>query len=175
MWYPKLKEASICSFFSARHLPSILMEGSQLNARANGYSGLPGSIWETYPFRLHKAKDVGWMPISIDDAHNGLVVRAKKCWKTLKDFDDENEPSPCLPCRGVSRLFEFRTVVERAENAKDHTPWIYLTDLQKEKLMQRMAVTIRRLRSQVHNLINLGSKLTDWFSRLIKGHEHVEY
>jgi hypothetical protein len=103
------------------------------------------------------------------------VVWAKKCWKILDDFDCEDDPSPCLACRGVSHLSEFRTVVEQAENAKDHTPWIYLTDLQKEKLMRQMAVTIWRLQSQVHNLITCGSKLTGWFSRLITGHDRVEY
>jgi hypothetical protein len=110
-----------------------------------------GSIWETYPFRLHKAKDIGWIPISIDESHNGLVVRAKKCWRKLEEFDSEDNPSPCFPCREVPRAAEFKAVVNRAENVKDHTPWIYLTDLQKEKAMRQMVVTIRRLRSQVCN------------------------
>jgi hypothetical protein len=109
----------------------------------------PGSIWETYPFRLHKSQEVGWRPIAIDSADNGMVLRAKNCWRRVNEIDSEDSPSPCIVCKGVPHTTEFKAVVERAQNAKDHTPWMYLTDLQKETLMRQMANTIRRLRGQV--------------------------
>ncbi|EKM80850.1 hypothetical protein AGABI1DRAFT_126893 [Agaricus bisporus var. burnettii JB137-S8] len=113
----------------------------------------PGSVWETYPFQLHKANEVGWTPISIDGVVNGLVVRAKRCWKQLDGIDVEDEPRPCHDCKEVPHTVEFKDVVRRAQNVKEHTPWMYLTDQQKEKLMRQMAGTIRRLRSQMMNSI----------------------
>jgi hypothetical protein len=102
----------------------------------------PGSIWETYPFRLHKSQEVGWRPIALDGAGNGLVVRAKHCWRQVNEINNEDSPSPCISCKGVPHTVEFKTVVEQAQNVKGHTPWMYLTNLQKETLMRQMANTI---------------------------------
>ncbi|XP_006455832.1 hypothetical protein AGABI2DRAFT_121753 [Agaricus bisporus var. bisporus H97] len=113
----------------------------------------PGSIWETYPFRLHKSKELGWTPIGIDDMSNALVLRARRCWKQVDVIDDEDGPGSCAACKGVPHSIEFRKVVERARDVKEHTPWMYLTDQQKERLMRQMTLTIRRLRVRIFHAV----------------------
>lgn len=127
---------------------------------------IPGSIWKTYPFRIHETLDT-WKPVSIDDKHNGLILRAKSCWKKLPEVNGDD--TPCGACQSVPQSQAFKVVVERAQNAQDHTPWLFLTDLQKEELMRRMAMTIRRLRTQVRNLVhvNINDIVSNFLSRLI--------
>ncbi|KAF7785094.1 hypothetical protein Agabi119p4_1259 [Agaricus bisporus var. burnettii] len=101
----------------------------------------PGSIWETYPFRLHKS-GLGWTPICIDESSNG-----------------EDGPGPCTACKAVPHTIEFRKVVERARDVKEHTPWMYLTDQQKERLMRQMTITIRRLRDRISRTVKTRREL----------------
>lgn len=109
---------------------------------------IPGSVWNTYPFRLHETLDT-WKPISIDEKCNGLTLRAENCWKELPEVNGDE--TPCGACQSIPQSQEFKVVVERAQNAQDHTPWLFLTDLQKEELLRRMAATIRQLRTKVCN------------------------
>lgn len=115
---------------------------------------IPGSVWETYPFRLHKSADVCWKPIEIDEDGMGVVMRAKNCQRKLQEVDGDY--TPCTPCQRVPHSIEFKVVVERAQHVQEHTPWLFLTDLQKEGLLRQMAATIRRLRTQVCNLWDAG-------------------
>ncbi|KAF7777819.1 hypothetical protein Agabi119p4_3891 [Agaricus bisporus var. burnettii] len=77
------------------------IHGMQVECPGQWVQWSPGSIWETYPFRLHKSKEVGWTPIKIDGGSNGLVVRAKRCWKLLDESDTEDGPMPCVACKMV--------------------------------------------------------------------------
>lgn len=108
----------------------------------------PGSVWDSYPFHLHKISNDRWKPVAIYDKENGLVLRAKNCQKWIQE-----DEGACEACKRITRSPEFKAVVDRAQQVKDHTPWLYLTDLQKEDLMRRMAAKIRNQRTQVCCLV----------------------
>lgn len=112
-----------------------------------GVIWVPGSIWETYPFSIHKSLDAHWRPCRFDKKTNHLVFRAKGCWKRVQEAD--GDITPCIPCQHIPRSTEFKVVMECARNVKDRAPWVYLTDQQKEALLRRMAATIRQLQTQV--------------------------
>ena len=105
----------------------------------------PGSIWETYPYHQHEIWAVGWQPVSFGDEENEIFLRSDRCYGIILDTD---EP-PCRECWLIEYSPNFCEVMERAKDAKDHTPWDLLTIQQTRALLQKMAGMIKSLRTKV--------------------------
>jgi hypothetical protein len=111
-----------------------------------GISWLPGSVWESYPYHQHAMRAVGWMPIGFDPKENKIFIRSDSCANQLF----ENDEVPCTRCLLVEHSPEFRRFISRATEAKEHTPWNYLTSEQLLGLLKKMAGQLKILRIKVH-------------------------
>jgi hypothetical protein len=109
----------------------------------------PGSIWETYPYHQHEIRAVGWMPVSFGEEDNEIFLRSDKCYGMILDTD---EP-PCKECWLIEYSANFREVMERAKEVKEHTPWDLLTVQQTRALLQKMSAMIASLRTKVNKFI----------------------
>jgi hypothetical protein len=111
-----------------------------------GVSWLPGSVWETYPYHQHATRAVGWTPIGFDSEANKIFIRSDNCANQLF----EEDAAPCTRCLMVEHSVEFKSFISRATEAKEHTPWNYLTSEQLLGLLEKMAGKLNFLRTKVH-------------------------
>ncbi|KAJ7498376.1 hypothetical protein B0H11DRAFT_1856325 [Mycena galericulata] len=93
-----------------------------------------GSMWGTYPYGLHEAKDVGWEPIRFDSKQNIIYFRSEGCLAPEKDGNGY----ACLKCQRLPHTAAFSKVQARAIEAKEHTPWHYLNAVQQQKAVTRL-------------------------------------
>jgi hypothetical protein len=111
-----------------------------------GVPWLPGSIWESYPYHQHAVREVGWTPIGFDSKANMIFIRSDNCANQLFEEDE----APCTRCLIVEHSAEFKSFISRATEAKEHTPWNYLTSEQLLGLLKKMAGQLNFLRTKVH-------------------------
>lgn len=105
-----------------------------------------GSIWSTYPYHQHEVRPVGWKPIAF--VEDKIILRADKCSKYISEYD--NLPA-CPSCHTIQYSSEFQGFVKRAQDAKEFTPWDYLSWSQLQCLARRMTVQLKELARKVCN------------------------
>ena len=105
----------------------------------------PGSIWSTYPYHQHLVHTTGWTPASFNKTENKIYLRSDKCAKELSKFDF----SPCVECRMIPYSSRFKNFMERAQEAKEYTPWDYLTSEQLQRVAKRLVCDLKKLQNKV--------------------------
>ncbi|KAJ7362430.1 hypothetical protein DFH08DRAFT_799463 [Mycena albidolilacea] len=101
---------------------------------------MAGSMWGTYPYGLHEAKDVGWEPICFNSQQNNCLAR-----------EGDANGTTCANCQRLPRTAAFFKVQARAIEVKEHTPWQYLTATQQRALVSKLTKTCNDLRTELSN------------------------
>lgn len=97
-------------------------------------------------------RDVGWEPVAFKAETNEIFLRADKC------AGDTIDGRCCFACLSIETSIMYRDFVERAFNAKDHTPWKYLSSQQYRTLAVKLTKEIKRLRVQVCSQLHYGPR-----------------
>lgn len=137
---------TVLNHFSQNPLPTSQQPEKPMLCHGTQVDWTPGSIWVSYPYHQHEVRMVGWSPIAFNSKTNTITLRSDKCSGSLSKEEFE---APCRSCRNVPYSTEFRDFIERATEAKPHTPWHYLTSDQMQGLLAKMAAELRILRTKV--------------------------
>lgn len=126
-------------------LPASSLAVSSLPCPGVAVNWTAGSVWGNYPYFLHAVQDVGWEPISFNSADNTIYFRAEKC----EARETGSSGVACMPCQHLPRTSAFMNLRTRAVEAKDRTPWKYLTTHQHLALASKMSKQLKNLRTKV--------------------------
>ena len=101
-------------------------------------------IYSGYAYGAHESHSWDWEPDGFHPETKELRLRSTKCQRhaTL-------DGASCMSCQIVQGSSAFRRFLERADNAPENTPWIYLTSEQLHALMHAMTKTLNQLRTEV--------------------------
>lgn len=105
-----------------------------------------GSVWTTYPYHQHGTREsMGWTPIAFQIDPNTIVLQANTCSKEIP----ESNTLPCTSCGNIEFSSSFVSFVNRAKEAKAHTPWDYLTSEQLQTLLNQMSAQLKLVQTKV--------------------------
>jgi hypothetical protein len=108
----------------------------------------PGSIWTTYPYQQHAAREMGWTIIRLNEKKNTLGIQAKDCRINLPERSSSMSCDACLcllASDGLSRL------AARAKEPVPHKnmPTQFLNAHQMAHVLRENSMTMQTLRTQV--------------------------
>ncbi|KAJ7746769.1 hypothetical protein DFH07DRAFT_588613 [Mycena maculata] len=114
-----------------------------------------GSLWGDYPYYLHDVQDVGWEPFSFNSTDNTIYFRADKC----EARETGSNGVTCMPCQHLPNSPAFIKLQTRAIEAKERTPWHYLTTRQHLALASKLTKQCKDLRTKLSNSSKANARL----------------
>ncbi|PPQ80934.1 hypothetical protein CVT24_012865 [Panaeolus cyanescens] len=129
-----------------------------------------GSIWATYCYQQHDNDSYDWRPVRYL-GNNTIVLRSKQCKQKLVTTK-ENENGRCAKCASLLFSRSVLRSLERAKNAKPHTPYKFLTPNQLIAALRSSGGKVKRLEAENTSLrrviFRLRAKRNAWQSITMK-------
>lgn len=112
---------------------------------------IPGNIFETYPFAIHRSEDLDFIPEAINSSAHYIVMRTRRCERQLA-IDGQ----PCKFCRRIGDSAQVRSIKSRAVFVSKHTPYVYCNHVQLADNLRGVNNEVKRLRAKVrlHGLVS---------------------
>ncbi|THH13601.1 hypothetical protein EW146_g6638 [Bondarzewia mesenterica] len=128
----------------------------------------PGSVWSTYPYHQHDARDWSWEPIGFENK-SWIRLRSTRC----AVFATRNDLS-CDACRVISSSPRFQTFLTRAARARPNMAWEYLTQVQLHAHTVDLSSRLRKLTLKLSGIQhqNMNRKMST-MRRRINDHQRI--